>query len=185
MGRGIGDRGCIAVAGVTGYHFAARRKTSASPPVIVNAQGQAAPRHCSASFGPEWIRHPGVSRPQVCDPPQPKPVSSATAAASKKISSLPAAPTPSQPTGSEAATPSLEPPVAATAPADTATTNTNHITKEGPCEKIKQACLDAGFVFRGAKAGNGFATDCTIPIIQGTPQPATATFLCPTSLPGS
>jgi len=32
--------------------------------------------------------------------------------------------------------------------------------------KIKQACLDPGFVFRGAKAGNGFATDCTIPIIQ-------------------
>ncbi len=27
-----------------------------------------------------------------------------------------------------------------------------------------------------AKAGNGFATDCTIPIIQGTPQPATATI---------
>ena len=33
----------IAEAGVTGYHFAARGKTSASPPVIVNAQGQAAP----------------------------------------------------------------------------------------------------------------------------------------------
>ncbi len=51
--------------------------------------------------------------------------------------------------------------------------------EEGPCEKIKQACLDAGFVFRGAKAGNGFATDCTIPIIQGTPQPATATIPLP------
>ena len=130
----------IAVAGVTGYHFAARGKTSASPPVIVNAQGQAAPVATAPQASvPNGSDTPESPAPKSAIPPHPKPVSSATAAASKKINSLPAAPTPSKPTGTPAATPSPEPPVAATAPADTATTNTNNITKEGPCEKIKQA----------------------------------------------
>ena len=41
---------------------------------------------------------------------------------------------------------------------------------EGPCEEIKRACLNAGFVQGGVKAGNGLWLDCIDPIMQGTAQ---------------
>ncbi len=44
-----------------------------------------------------------------------------------------------------------------------------------PCEQIKQACTDAGFTYGRAKAGYGIGSDCLVPIMLGTPQPASAT----------
>jgi serine/threonine protein kinase len=49
-----------------------------------------------------------------------------------------------------------------------------------PCDKIRQACLDAGFVYGHAKKGNGLSADCIVPIIQGTPQPSAASRPLPT-----
>ncbi len=39
-----------------------------------------------------------------------------------------------------------------------------------PCAAIRQVCLQAGFVMRGARAGDGLMVDCIRPIMQGTPQ---------------
>jgi hypothetical protein len=134
----------IAVAGVTGYRFVARGKTSASPPVIVKAQGQAAPSPLLGKLRSRMDQTPRSL--QVRDPPAAETSKFGDCCREQENQLTSAAPTPSKPTGTAAATPSPEPPVA---------------------------------VFRGVKAGNGFATDCTIPIIQGTPQPATATIPLP------
>ncbi|HUI97789.1 MAG TPA: sulfatase [Xanthobacteraceae bacterium] len=44
-----------------------------------------------------------------------------------------------------------------------------------PCIAIREACLEAGFVFRGANAGDGLIVDCIRPIMLGGPQPRRAT----------
>jgi hypothetical protein len=41
----------------------------------------------------------------------------------------------------------------------------------GPCAIIRAACLSAGFVRGGARAGNGVQMDCIRPIIEGRPPP--------------
>ena len=41
---------------------------------------------------------------------------------------------------------------------------------QDPCEQIKTACINAGFLQGGASTGNGLARDCINPIMQGTPQ---------------
>ena len=41
---------------------------------------------------------------------------------------------------------------------------------QGPCEQIKSACKNAGFVLGGANSGNGLMVDCVGPIMQGKPQ---------------
>ena len=61
----------------------------------------------------------------------------------------------------------------------TQNTATASAAAKGPCEKIKQACLDAGFVFGRAKGGKGLGTDCIVPIMQGTAQPASAVLPLP------
>ena len=43
-----------------------------------------------------------------------------------------------------------------------------------PCDQIKVACQQAGFVQGGAKAGDALKADCIDPLIQGTAQPARA-----------
>jgi hypothetical protein len=46
--------------------------------------------------------------------------------------------------------------------------------QNGPCARIRAACLRAGFVPGGARAGIGLQIDCIRPIMQGAPQPARA-----------
>jgi hypothetical protein len=46
------------------------------------------------------------------------------------------------------------------------------------CADITKACKAAGFV-NGSKSGNGVGSDCIVPLINGTPQPATATIPLP------
>jgi len=43
--------------------------------------------------------------------------------------------------------------------------------KKGPCEKITEACKNAGFVQGGASEGIGLIVDCVNPIMQGKAQP--------------
>lgn len=50
----------------------------------------------------------------------------------------------------------------------------------GACAQIRKACMDAGFVQGGVKAGNGLQGDCLAPLTQGTPQPRRATLPLPT-----
>lgn len=49
----------------------------------------------------------------------------------------------------------------------------------GPCAIIRAACLSAGFVRGGARAGNGLQTDCIRPIIEGRPPPPRITLPLP------
>ena len=46
--------------------------------------------------------------------------------------------------------------------------------KGSPCAEIRAACLRAGFVPNGARAGIGLVFDCVQPIMAGTPQPPRA-----------
>jgi hypothetical protein len=41
----------------------------------------------------------------------------------------------------------------------------------GVCQQVRSACLDAGFVPGGARAGNGLWKDCIDPIMRGSIQP--------------
>jgi N-acetylglucosamine-6-sulfatase len=47
------------------------------------------------------------------------------------------------------------------------------------CEQIAAACRDAGFVQRGATAGDGLLVDCVAPIMQGSAQPRRASKALP------
>jgi hypothetical protein len=44
-----------------------------------------------------------------------------------------------------------------------------------PCIAIRQVCVQAGFVLKGAPNGEGLVIHCIRPIMQGTPQPKRAT----------
>jgi arylsulfatase A-like enzyme len=55
---------------------------------------------------------------------------------------------------------------------------------EDPCRAIRKACLQAGFVQGGAKAGNGIEIDCVAPIVVGTPPPPQVTLPLPRLDPG-
>ena len=50
---------------------------------------------------------------------------------------------------------------------------------EGPCKKIEDACLGAGFIKGEAKEGKGLWVDCIDPIMQGSTQPAKAVMKLP------
>lgn len=47
-----------------------------------------------------------------------------------------------------------------------------------------RACLDAGFIWGSVKRGKGLFSDCAIPLVQGTPQPANAVLPLPQLAPG-
>jgi len=55
----------------------------------------------------------------------------------------------------------------------------HHEHANGPCQQIKKACEDAGFVQGAAKKGNGLWVDCIDPIMKGTAQPEKATKALP------
>jgi arylsulfatase A-like enzyme len=44
---------------------------------------------------------------------------------------------------------------------------TTEVQGQDPCEQIKTACLNAGFVAGGGASGNGLKRDCIEPILQG------------------
>ena len=50
------------------------------------------------------------------------------------------------------------------------------------CDQIRAACKNAGFV-QGGGARNGLLMDCFEPIVQGTPQPKSASRPLPTINP--
>ncbi len=196
----IGVLAAVALAGAAGFYFAARGKqtsaTAVTSPVgaptpaagttstpALSSSGQSLPGQSSAA--------PALATPPVT--PQPKPGSPVTATMNKP-SPVPGTPvqsartqTPVQSAAAQTKPASIVPApaplaaapspaeAAATLGADTTTTSGN----KGPCEKIKQACLDAGFMFGRAKGGNGLGTDCIVPIMQGTPQPSTAVLPLP------
>jgi len=171
----------VAVAGIGGYYFAIHGKQSApaapSAPAL-QAPAVSAPQTPAAS-GQEPSAAPAATPPVAT---QPRSMSSAPAAAIKKPAPVSSAPMPSKPVAAEPAIPNAEPPAGTTA--DTATTNTASAAKGGPCEKVKQACLDAGFVWGSVKRGKGLFSDCAIPLVQGTPQPANAVLPLPQLAPG-
>jgi serine/threonine protein kinase len=151
----------LALAGIAGwFHFVAAKR-SAPPPA------PAAVSTTPAISSPQVPSSPSSFNPEPSASPKPSGAGSSTIAAVKKSGTAPA-----KPAVSAAASPSLaSPPPASGQPlSDTSTT----ATSDRPCEQIKKACLDAGFVFGNAKKGNGLSADCIVPIIQGTPQPSTA-----------
>jgi len=171
----------LAVAGVAGYYFAHGKQSAPNPTVSAPAQeapAVSAPQTPTTS-GQQPAATPATA-PTVSS--QTKPIKSAAAVTITKPSPAPSAPVPSQPVAAAPAIPNPQPP-AATTPADTTATGTAPAAKSGPCEKIKQACADAGFVWRSVKKGNGLFSDCAIPLVQGTPQPADATLPLPQIAP--
>jgi len=54
------------------------------------------------------------------------------------------------------------------------------LAADKPCQQIRQACLNAGFVEGAAKQGNGLVLDCLGPIMKGTAQPVKASKTLPT-----
>jgi serine/threonine protein kinase len=125
--------------------------------------------------------------------PQPTNADSATAPAIKKptksaatpaISAAPsprnAKPSPATPLPAASTSPPATSFSATSSPGAASTTTTSPATADRPCEQIRQACLDAGFVFGNARKGNGLSADCIVPIVQGTAQPSTARKPLPT-----
>ena len=55
---------------------------------------------------------------------------------------------------------------------------------EGPCQKLKDACIGAGFIPNDAKNGDGLWIDCVRPLMQGTAQPKKASKPLPTNVSG-
>ncbi len=97
-------------------------------------------------------------------------INAAPAAAISTIGTSPAVSASSSPTSTSAVTSS----------AAASTTTSSAANADRPCEQIRQACLDAGFVFGSARKGNGLSADCIVPLVQGTPQPAAAQRPLPT-----
>jgi serine/threonine protein kinase len=173
----------LAAGGIAAaIHFAAAAKrsapspstTSATPPSSVAPTTVAAPAPppTSSNDVPDSAPNPATAAPATAVAPQPKKTdsSSANSAAASPVTGKPSPATPA-PATSPAATSS-----SATSP----TTTSSPATADRPCERVRQACLDAGFVYGNFKKGNGLSGDCIIPIIQGTPQPATAQRPLPT-----
>ena len=195
----------VALAGAAGFYFAVRGKqsTSVSAPVSVpssalspspgaqSSPAQSAPAASQTATPAE--QSPATPTPAAPAPPQPRTASLADAAI-KKPSPVPSAPVQStsvqtapvqrapvqtKPAASAAPIPAPVPSpdeAAATLRADTSTASGG---SKGPCEKIKQACLDAGFMFGRAKGGKGLGSDCIVPIMQGAAQPASAVLPLP------
>jgi predicted Ser/Thr protein kinase len=185
----------LALAGAAGFYFASREKQPA--PAAVTAPGsQPAPVPSAPATQVSTTEGaaPSVVPPPASPPPAPETSSQRlpakpTAGAVKKSNPIPSAPGQSsqvqsshpKPSASvtRVKTPTPAPSAAgaaATLSADTAAASEG---AKGPCEKIKQACLDAGFMFGRAKGGKGLGTDCIVPIMQGTAQPASAVLPLP------
>ena len=184
----------VALAGAAGFYFA--RGKQATPAETIT--GAPANQTTAAPSAPQAAALTGQPTPAPAPPPattagttQANPVSSASPVPQKPS---PAAPLPgpalqNKPAVSSAPARSSQLPAAVPAPAEPAATiapsTTSAETTEaaasegGPCEKIKQACLDAGFMFGRAKGGKGLGTDCIVPIMQGTSQPSTAVLPLP------
>jgi hypothetical protein len=64
--------------------------------------------------------------------------------------------------------------------AGTAIAPISALAADKPCQQIRQACLDAGFLEGAAKQGNGLVIDCVDPIMQGAAQPTKASKPLPT-----
>jgi hypothetical protein len=64
--------------------------------------------------------------------------------------------------------------------AETAPANASVVVRNNPCEQIRIACENAGFVPKKLKQGIGLSADCIVPIVKGIPQPANATKPLPT-----
>jgi serine/threonine protein kinase len=165
----------IAGAGIAAaIHFAVAARSSAPSPTqssttpTSTVQTPAPPPSAAESGAPNIAAEntPSTALTPAATP-QPKKTDSDFPASIKKRNTPPATPAVS----ATAAPATVAPPPASTAPLPP--TPTTAIT-DRPCEQIRQACLDAGFVFGRAKKGNGLSADCIVPIVQGTPQPSTA-----------
>jgi hypothetical protein len=60
------------------------------------------------------------------------------------------------------------------------TSSSSRAEERAPCLKIKQACEEAGFKQGAVAEGLGLQVDCIRPIIEGTPQPQSASKPLPT-----
>jgi serine/threonine protein kinase len=192
----VGILAAVALAGAAGFYFAGRGKQSASAPGAVRAPvSQPSPAANAQTPTGQSAQPASVSQTapvtpvpavQAASVPQTKPVSSA--AAIQKPSSVPGAqaqtkpaPGPATPAAVAPSTPAVGQPAASavTVPSPapqppSATPPAAAPGASGPCLKIRQACLDAGFTWGSERKGNGLFSDCATPIVQGTPQPANA-----------
>ncbi|HYM77219.1 MAG TPA: protein kinase [Candidatus Dormibacteraeota bacterium] len=115
----------------------------------------------------------------------PMPASTRPNSANSNPSKLPAKPNTSVAAKSTPA-PDKHSPAAFPQPALSAATSASSIQKmpdtssstpnpnDHPCEAIKAACENAGFLPMMAKEGLGIAADCIVPIVQSMPQPKNA-----------
>ena len=189
----VGVLAAVGLAGAAGFYFAAHGKQSAAAPAAVSApvnppppavSDQATPAPIAeaapATSSPTGVESAAASQARPTSPAteaikKPSPVPSAAAQTKPEPSmslSTPAPSTPaqSQPTAGASALPgpAPQPPATALQPAAAIAPGA------GPCQKIRQACLDAGFAWGSEKKGNGLYSDCAIPLVQGTRQPANA-----------
>ena len=51
--------------------------------------------------------------------------------------------------------------------------------QNGPCDRITNACKNAGFIYNSKEPGTGLVIDCIRPIAQNKPQPANAKIPLP------
>ena len=187
----------IAAAGIiAAIHFAAAAKRSAAMPTAASATPPptvAAPTAAptSANDVPANAPNNGQDSPQNIASgetpvaPQPEKTDSAPGAAIRKQTRPPATPAITAAPSPATAKPSTSaPPASVSTPPSSSSMSpasaSPAATADRPCEQIRQACLDAGFVFGNAKKGNGLSADCIVPIVQGTPQPSTALRALPT-----
>jgi len=174
----------LAIAGAAGYYFANRGKQFAavSTPTSPRAPTASAPATPAPSGqGSPLAASPPVA-PAVASLAPANPVIAPITRKPSPVSGTPAAakPSPSAPTNSVPGSFTRQPTAEAATPVDSAVPALPAKAGQGgPCEKIKQACLDAGFMFGRAKGGKGLGTDCIVPIMQGTPQPPSAILPLP------
>jgi tRNA A-37 threonylcarbamoyl transferase component Bud32 len=161
----------LVVAGVAAwFHFAGSATRSALPPATPTMSAPPAGAQEAPPSAASAVHEPAAS-PQPASPKTGEVHSSPIGAVKKS------GPVPAKPPVIAAAlpSPSSPPPAPDQTPADkSAAAKSNQ-----PCEKIKKACLDAGFVYGHAHKGDGLFADCVTPIIQGTPQPSDARIPLP------
>jgi len=188
----------LAVGGIAAaIHFADAAKRSAASPTTAGAM----PPTTGAAASPPAPAPPTAAddRPDSSTSnasdstaaPNAAPASAATPQPAKTDSG-PAAAIKTRPkplATSAALSPALTKPSAATpqpvatpsAPTTSSSaTSSSAAAADRPCEQIRQACIDAGFVFGSARKGNGLSADCIVPLVQGKQQPSTAQRPLPT-----
>jgi predicted Ser/Thr protein kinase len=189
----VGILAAVALAGTAGFYFAARGKHSVAAPAAVSVpvvnppapvvSGPATPAPVAETV-PETSSSTAVqtaaasqqsTSPTTAGIEKPSPVPSAAHTKPEPALSVAGTPAPntpaeSQPTASDSTVPAPAPQPPAAAPQRAAAIAPG----AGPCQKVRQACLDAGFAWGSERKGNGLYSDCAIPLVQGTPQPANA-----------